>query len=86
MSCSVKPRQYIAHSRIHTKQTKISNLFRLTQVHVPGKIPLLSTEQTNEITDYAKQFSYQRNHDTRFPTMWCVRPAKAQTSLRICAV
>ena len=24
--------------------------------------------------------------DMRFPTMWYVRPAKAQTSLRICAV
>ena len=26
------------------------------------------------------------SHDRRFPTMWYVRPAKAQTSLRICAV
>ena len=26
------------------------------------------------------------SRDMRFPTMWYVRPAKAQTSLRICAV
>ena len=26
------------------------------------------------------------SHDMRFPTMWYARPAKAQTSLRICAV
>ena len=26
------------------------------------------------------------SHDMRFPTMWYVRPAKAQTSLRIRAV
>ena len=26
------------------------------------------------------------SHNMRFPTMWYVRPAKAQTSLRICAV
>ena len=26
------------------------------------------------------------SHDMRFPTMWYVEPAKAQTSLRICAV
>ena len=25
------------------------------------------------------------SHDMRFPTMWYARPAKAQTSLRICA-
>ena len=28
----------------------------------------------------------QMSRDMRFPTMWYVRPAKAQTSLRICAV
>ena len=26
------------------------------------------------------------SHNIRFPTMWHVRPAKAQTSLTICAV
>ena len=26
------------------------------------------------------------SHDIRFSTIWYVRPAKAQTSLRICAV
>ena len=26
------------------------------------------------------------SRDMRFPTMWYVRPAKAKTSLRICAV
>ena len=40
-----------------------TNLFKLKLVPVPGKIPLLSTEQTKDITDYAKQFSYQRNLD-----------------------
>ena len=27
--------------------------------------------------------AYDMSHDMRFPTMWCVGPAKAMTSLRI---
>ena len=30
--------------------------------------------------------TYNVSRDMRFPTMWYVRPAKAQTSLRLCAV
>ena len=30
--------------------------------------------------------SHYMSHDMRFPTMWYVQPAKAQTSLRIGAV
>ena len=30
--------------------------------------------------------SSNMSRDMRFPTMWYVRPAKAQTSLRICPV
>ena len=35
-----------------------------------------------------KEFSEKVNlsRNMRFPTMWYVRPTKAQTSLRICAV
>ena len=33
-----------------------------------------------------KQYQDYLSHDMRFPTMWYVRPAKAQTSLRMCAV
>ena len=29
---------------------------------------------------------YEMSHDMKFPTMWYVRPEKAQTSLRIRAV
>ena len=31
-------------------------------------------------------FFYELSHDMRFPTMWYVRPAKPQISLRKCAV
>ena len=35
---------------------------------------------------HAKLPSMVMSRDMRFPTMWYVRPAKAQTSLRICAI
>ena len=35
---------------------------------------------------WVKNRQYQLSRDVRFPTMWYVRPAKAQTSLRISAV
>ena len=31
-------------------------------------------------------YMYEMSHDMKFPTMWYVRPEKAQTSLRIRAV
>ena len=40
---------------------------------------LCKVEQVRKIHKYL-------SHDIRFPTMWYVRPAKAQISLRICAV
>ena len=36
-----------------------------------------------EVTGKATSQQSQMSHDMRFPTMWYVRPAKAQTSLRI---
>ena len=35
---------------------------------------------------YFRSYTLQLSHDIRFPTMWYVQPAKAQTSLRICTV
>ena len=37
-------------------------------------------------SDKNPKMEKQMSHDMRFPTMWYVRPAKAQTSLRIRAV
>ena len=36
--------------------------------------------------DQTGRFDYNLSCGMRFPTMWYVRPAKAQTSLRTCAV
>ena len=44
--------------------------------------PTNSTTNTERLEPSGRQLS----RDMRFPTMWYVRPAKAQTSLRICAV
>ena len=37
-------------------------------------------------TEYIEEMYDKLSRDMRFPTMWYVRPAKAQTSLRIRAV
>ena len=49
----------------------------------------LSPGTDQNVTDGKMDASYndkQMSRGMRFPTMWYVRPAKAQTSLRICAV
>ena len=38
------------------------------------------------VAAYARLTKVHMNRDMRFPTIWYVRPAKPQTSLRICAV
>ena len=35
---------------------------------------------------FVKSVDFNNSQCMRFPTMWYVRPAKAQISLRICAV
>ena len=44
-----------------------------------------AAHKTIEIGEETRRSSYM-SHCIRFPTMWCVRPAKSQISLRIRAV
>ena len=44
-----------------------------------------AAHKTIEISEETRRSSYM-SHCIRFPTMWCVRPAKPQISLRIRAV
>ena len=47
---------------------------------------VFSDIKTGEQKRYMEGRTNSMSRDMRFPTMWCVQPAKAHTSLRICAV
>ena len=80
------------YNQVHLTRDNVCEIDKNTQENITykrAKRPDLSQQvttrlQETDMTEWQRQTRISR--DMRFPTMWYMRPAKAQTSLRICAV
>ena len=75
--------------KIIAKNLKFTKLFTESS-HENNHIKSINCDRTkksvyNQVTSRVQEnvVNKKLSHDLRFPTMWYVRPAKAQTSLRI---